>query len=159
MEESNHSTKLPHETGTENSVQSRESYQCDQCDLKASCKVSLRKHIGKTHNVIPQLDGLLEDEKFEDKEVQTEPELHEEKLKCPNFEYGNCDQEWFDTKFEWKEHRLKVHISDEIIMAKRHFQFVLQGLQNKSYLSARHDPEVVSFLESRLQDYKKQKKV
>ena len=46
LEESNHSTKLPHETGPESSVQSEESYPCDQCDHKASCKVSLRKHIG-----------------------------------------------------------------------------------------------------------------
>ena len=72
-------------------MQSEERYQCDQCDHKASCKVSLRKHIGKTHKMIPQLDGLLDeespadDQKGEDKELQTEPELHEEILKCPDF--------------------------------------------------------------------------
>ena len=157
------STKLSDETDTESSNQSEESFQCDQCDHKASCKVSLRKHIGKTHKNIPQLDGPLDAEidadnaRCEDKEVQTEPQ--QEKLKCPGFEYGNCDQEWFNSKFQWKEHRLKYHISDEIIMAKRHFQFVLQGLENKSYLSARHDADVVAFLETRLQDYKRHKKV
>ena len=113
--------------------------------------------------MIPQLDGHSDEEietdnvKHADKEVQTEPE--QENLKCPGFEHGHCDQEWFKSKFEWNEHRLKDHIYDEIIIAKRYFQFVLQGLENKSYLSARHDADVVAFLETRLQSYQKLKKV
>ena len=34
------------------------SFKCDQCDFEANCKVSLRKHTEKEHQVIPQLDGL-----------------------------------------------------------------------------------------------------
>ena len=47
-----------------------------------------------TFKVIPQLDGMLveerhaDDQKGENKEVQTEPELHQEKFKCPDFASG-----------------------------------------------------------------------
>ena len=34
------------------------SFKCDQCDHEANCKVSLRKHMGKDHKKIPQIDGF-----------------------------------------------------------------------------------------------------
>ena len=50
-----------------------EQLQCDQNDYRASCKVSLNKHIAKEHNVIPQIDGLTEyNAALEEKSVQTE---------------------------------------------------------------------------------------
>ena len=33
-----------------------ETFKCDQWEYEANCKVNLRKHIGKEHNVIQQLD-------------------------------------------------------------------------------------------------------
>ena len=53
------------------------SFECDICMFKTSCKVSLRKHIQKKHNAIPQLDGQDESfgnitSKVEDKETQTD---------------------------------------------------------------------------------------
>ena len=47
-------------------------FKCEQCDHKANCEVSLRKHIGREHKTIPQLDGILEDETVDDKSSQTE---------------------------------------------------------------------------------------
>ena len=49
-----------------------ETFQCDQCDYRANCKVSLNKHIAKEHKVIPQIDGLNEYPAFEDKSLHTE---------------------------------------------------------------------------------------
>ena len=34
--------------------------QCELCDFKTNCNVSLRKHIEKQHKSIPQLDGYEE---------------------------------------------------------------------------------------------------
>ena len=51
---------------------SENSFKCDQCDHEANCKVSLRKHIGKEHKMIPQLDGMLEVETTNEKASQTE---------------------------------------------------------------------------------------
>ena len=60
------------------------SFKCDQCDHEANCEVGLRKHIGRDHKVIPQIDGINDissaDEKssptkeikFREVEVQTE---------------------------------------------------------------------------------------
>ena len=42
---------------------SSEDFQCDLCNFKASCTVSLRELIEKEHKVIPQLDG--QEESFE----------------------------------------------------------------------------------------------
>ena len=48
------------------------SFKCDQCDLEANCKVSLRKHMEKEHKVIPQLDGFEDDISKEENSSQTE---------------------------------------------------------------------------------------
>ena len=37
------------------------SFKCDQCDLEANCKVSLKKHIEREHKIIPQIDGFDDD--------------------------------------------------------------------------------------------------
>ena len=49
------------------------SFKCDQCDLEANCKVSLRKHIEKEHKIIPQIDGFDDDtsEKKESSETES----------------------------------------------------------------------------------------
>ena len=47
-------------------------FKCDQCDHNANDKVSLRKHIGRKHKMIPQLDGILEGETVDEKASQTE---------------------------------------------------------------------------------------
>ena len=58
--------------------------ECDLCDYKASCIVSLRKHTHKEHAGIPQVDGLMEEftcdketqsESNESKEISTQTEL------------------------------------------------------------------------------------
>ena len=54
---------------------SKESFECDQCEYQANCKVSMRKHIAKEHILIPQLDGVLEESAVrisDNKESQTE---------------------------------------------------------------------------------------
>ena len=51
---------------------SENSFNCDECDHKANCKVSLRKHIERYHKMIPQLDGQLEEETVDEKASQTE---------------------------------------------------------------------------------------
>ena len=47
------------------------SNKCDQCDYEANCKVSLRKHVGREHQEIPQIDGFDELKVSEDKSSQT----------------------------------------------------------------------------------------
>ena len=47
------------------------SNKCDQCDYEANCQVSLRKHIGSKHKVIPQIDGFNDLKVSEDKSSQT----------------------------------------------------------------------------------------
>ena len=50
------------------------SLKCDQCDFKVNCKVKLRKHIEKEHKVIPQLDGVNDNNHSEERSSQTEKE-------------------------------------------------------------------------------------
>ena len=47
-------------------------FKCDQCEYEVNCKVNLRKHIGKNHSVIPQLDGSNDFKPSEDKSSQTD---------------------------------------------------------------------------------------
>ena len=51
---------------------SKTSFRCEQCDHKANCKVSLRKHIGKEHKTIPQLDGFEDIKSVTENFSQTE---------------------------------------------------------------------------------------
>ena len=65
----------PLETGEvdlETSGHDDDPFQCDQCDYRANCKVSLSKPIRKYHKVIPQIDGLEDVKTFEVKSVQTD---------------------------------------------------------------------------------------
>jgi hypothetical protein len=62
-------------TSSANKELSEDSNKCDQCDYQANCKVSLRKHVGKKHLVIPQIDGLEDLRPSEEKSSQTEVQV------------------------------------------------------------------------------------
>ena len=49
-----------------------DSFNCDQCQHQANCKASLRKHVGKEHKLIPQLDGLDDSNSVKETSSQTE---------------------------------------------------------------------------------------
>ena len=49
-----------------------ETFKCDQCEYEVNCKVNLRKHIGRKHRVIPQLDGATDLKPSEDTSSQTD---------------------------------------------------------------------------------------
>ena len=58
LENTNKSTKPSEDiiTSSEHG-EPEESFQCEICEMKANCKVSLGKHKQKEHITIPQLDG------------------------------------------------------------------------------------------------------
>ena len=62
-------------TSSANKELSEDSKKCDQCDYQANCKVSLRKHVGKKHLVISQIDGLEDVKPSEEKSSQTEVQV------------------------------------------------------------------------------------
>ena len=59
LENTNKSTKPSEEivTASEHG-EPEKSFQCEICEMKARCKVSLGKHKQKEHSTIPQLDGV-----------------------------------------------------------------------------------------------------
>ena len=83
--ETTESTKPSQEGNTSDEIdEPQESFQCEICDMKATCKVSLGKHMHKDHSTIPQFDGL------EDSEVKgLDPcPLCKDALEVPD--HGNC---------------------------------------------------------------------
>ena len=75
------------------------SLKCDQCDFKVNCKVKLRKHIEKEHKVIPQLDGVNDNNHSEERSSQTDivklkqAEVQTESCEIPvTVKWGESDQ-------------------------------------------------------------------
>ena len=90
------------------SAASEASFECDQCDFEANCKVSLRKHIGMKHKLIPQLDGHTEDETTE--QQPDPPDSREQSREQKNSKVQTCDicddetkDLWDHTLLHWKE--------------------------------------------------------
>ena len=49
-----------------------DNFNCDLCDYKAICKISLGKHMGKEQSVIPQLDVESPESKYNEDQKESE---------------------------------------------------------------------------------------
>ena len=73
-----------------------ETYKCDQCEYEVNCKVNLRKHIGRKHSIIPQLDGSNDVKPSEDRSSQT----NSIKVKHSDVQTGSCES---SVTVKWNE--------------------------------------------------------
>ena len=108
LEEKKISSKLP-----------ESSFKCDQCDFESNCKVILRKHILKEHKLIPQLDGLTDNEIVEkplDVSSQMEDSMTKEAI---NSSFENKDTQADDLEPKSTESSSLEEIKIKTYNAKR----------------------------------------